>query len=117
MALGKQAKVINEKQVRVVLSHLSQTRDPIRNKVQFLLSCDAGLRAKEVASVEWRMILDAEGDLTDAIRLEDKSAKGKSGGVVYISTRLKEALSDLLAISSPIGTRWCLGSGGNLKAA
>ena len=104
MALGKQAKVINEKQVRVVLSHLTTTRDPIRNKVQFLLSCDAGLRAKEVASVEWRMLLDAEGDLTDAIRLEDKSAKGKSGGVVYISTRLKEALADLLAISSPIGT-------------
>jgi hypothetical protein len=40
------------------------------------------------------MILDAEGELTEAIRLEDKSAKGKSGGVVYISTRLKEALVD-----------------------
>jgi hypothetical protein len=51
MALGKQAKVINEKQVRVVLSHLTTTRDPIRNKVQFLLSVDARLRAKEVAAV------------------------------------------------------------------
>jgi len=48
--------------------------------------------------------LDAESDLTDALRLEDKSHKGKSGGVAYISTRLKEALVDLLAISSPIGT-------------
>ena len=48
--------------------------------------------------------LDAESDLTDALRLEDKSPKGKSGGVAYISTRLKEALVDLLAISSPIGT-------------
>jgi hypothetical protein len=72
MTLGKQAKVINEKQVKVVLSHLTETRDPIRNKVQFLLSVDAGLRAKEVAAVEWRMILDAEGDLTDAIRLRDR---------------------------------------------
>ena len=117
MALGKQAKVINEKQVKVVLSHLTTTRDPIRNKVQFLLSCDAGLRAKEVASVEWRMILDAEGDLTDAIRLEDKSAKGKSGGVVYISTRLKEALADLLEISSPIGTILKTKSGKRFSAA
>ena len=117
MALGKQAKVINEKQVKVVLSHLTETRDPIRNKVQFLLSCDAGLRAKEVASVEWRMVLDAEGDLTDAIRLEDKSAKGKSGGVVYISTRLKEALAHLLAISSPIGTILKTKSGKSFSAA
>jgi len=50
------------------------------------------------------MILDAEGELTDVIRLEDKFSKGKSGGVVYISTRLKEALADLLVISRPIGT-------------
>jgi integrase/recombinase XerD len=117
MALGKQAKVINEKQVRVVLSHLTETRDPIRNKVQFLLSVDAGLRAKEVASVEWRMVLDAEGDLTDAIRLEDKSSKGKSGGGVYISTRLKEALADLLAITSPIGTILKTKSGKSFSAA
>ena len=51
MALRKQAKFINEKQVKVVLSHLTETRDPIRNKVQFLLSVDARLRAKEVAAV------------------------------------------------------------------
>jgi len=50
------------------------------------------------------MILDAEGELTEAIRLEDKSSKGRSGEVVYISTRLKEALADLLVISRPIGT-------------
>ena len=90
--------------MKVVLSHLTETRDPIHNKVQFLLSVDAGLRAKEVTSVEWRMVLDVAGARTAAIRLEDKSSKGKSGGVVYISTRLKEALADLLAISSPIGT-------------
>jgi len=37
MALSKQAKVINEEQVKVVLTHLPDTRDPIRNRVQFLL--------------------------------------------------------------------------------
>ena len=75
MALGKQAKTLNEKQQRFVLSHIDETRDAIRNRVMFLLSVDAGLRAKEIASVEWRMVLDAEGNLTDAIRLENKSAK------------------------------------------
>ena len=62
----------------------------------FLLSVDAGLRAKEIVSVEWRMVLDAEGNPTDAIRLENKSAKGSSGGVVYISERLKAALAELV---------------------
>ena len=56
MALGKQAKPLNEKQQRFVLSHIEETRDAIRNRVMFLLSVDAGLRAKEIASVEWRMV-------------------------------------------------------------
>ena len=104
MALGKQAKPLNEKQQRFVLSHIEDTRDAIRNRVMFLLSVDAGLRAKEIASVEWRMVLDAEGNLTDAIRLENKSAKGSSGGVVYMSARLKDALAELKQQSDASGT-------------
>ena len=88
MLLFKQAKPLNEKQQRFVLSHIDETRDAIRNRLTFLLSVDAGLRAKEIASVEWRMVLDAEGNLTDAIRLENKSAKGSPGSVVYMSERL-----------------------------
>jgi hypothetical protein len=40
---------------------------------------DCGLRSKKIASVEWKMMLDAQSQLTDAIRLEDRLAKGKSG--------------------------------------
>ncbi len=104
MALGKQAKTLTEKQVKLVLNHLDNTQDPKRNAVMFLLSVDAGLRAKEIAAVEWRMVLDAAGEITDTIRLEDKSSKGKSGGVVYISTRLKAALVELGAGTAMEGT-------------
>ena len=58
----------------------------------FLLSIDAGLRAKEIAALEWSMITDAEGRISDEIRLHDKASKGKSGGVVYMSKRLQETL-------------------------
>jgi integrase/recombinase XerD len=104
MALGKQAKTLTDKQMKFVLSYIADTRDPLRNKVMFLLSVDAALRACEIASVEWSMVCDADGELTDEIRLQDKSSKGSSGGVVYMSERLKAALTDLLAISKPIGT-------------
>ena len=88
MSLTKQAKTLTEKQVKLVLTHLATTRDAKRNAVIFLLSMDAGLRSKEIASVEWKMVLDAQSQLTDAIRLEDRSAKGKSGGVIYISSSI-----------------------------
>jgi hypothetical protein len=47
---------------------------------------DSGLRSKEFAANEWMMVLDAKSQLTGTIKLEDKSAKGKSGGVIYISS-------------------------------
>jgi integrase len=94
MSLTKQAKTLTEKQVKLVLAHLATTRDAQRNSVIFLLSVDAGLRSKEIASVEWTMVLDAQSQLTDAIRLEDRSAKGKSGGVIFISSRLAAVLAD-----------------------
>jgi integrase/recombinase XerD len=58
----------------------------------FLLSCDAALRAKEIAELTWEMLTDAEGNLSDEIRLQDKAAKGKSGGLVYQSKRLHTAI-------------------------
>jgi integrase len=92
MSLGKQAKTLSDAQQRVILNHLNQGRHSKRNTVMFLLSCDAALRAKEIASLEWSMLTDASGALTDEIRLQDRASKGRSGGVVFMSKRLKAAL-------------------------
>ena len=93
MALGKQAKTLTEAQEKAVLGFLADGRQAQRNRVMFLLSVDAGLRSKEIASVTWEMVTDASGALTDEIRLEDKASKGKSGGVVFISKRLGAELA------------------------
>ncbi len=92
MALGKQAKTLSEAQIRTVMSHLAESRAGSRNQAMFLLSVDAGLRAKEIASVTWDMVTDSSGLVGDAIRLEDKASKGKSGGVVFMSKRLRAHL-------------------------
>jgi integrase len=92
MALGKQAKVLTEAQQKAVLAALACSSQARRNTVMFLLSVDAGLRAKEIASLEWQMLTEAAGAITDAIRLQDKAAKGKSGGIVYMSGRLHQSL-------------------------
>src|SRR6516164_9083022 len=82
MALGKQAKILNDKQVRAVLAELDSRRYPLRDRVMFLLSLKAGLRAKEIASVTWSMVTDGEGQVADVIALENRAAKGKSGRVI-----------------------------------
>lgn len=56
MALGKQAKILTKHQADAVLSYLASTRYPLRDRVIFLLSVKAGLRAKEIASLTWDML-------------------------------------------------------------
>jgi len=92
MGLGKQAKVLSEAQVKTVLAHLAGGSNALRNQLMVLLSVDAGLRAKEIAGLSWSMVTDAQGTVSDAIRLTNAASKGKSGGIVYMSKRLKAAL-------------------------
>jgi integrase/recombinase XerC len=92
MALGKQAKVLNDAQVKRVLNHLTGTRYADRDRVMFLLSCKAGLRAKEIACLTWQMVTDAQGVIGDAIALQDVAAKGRSGRTVPLNADLAAAL-------------------------
>jgi integrase len=63
MSLGKQAKTLSKGQVEAVLGYLAKTRHPARNRLIFLLSVKAGLRAKEIARLTWRMTNDSVGDI------------------------------------------------------
>jgi integrase len=92
MAQGKQAKVLTDKQQDAVLAHLETTRHPVRNRVIFLLSMKAGLRAKEIASLRWRGVCDASGVVSDEINIEDIGSKGKGGRTIPVNPKLREAL-------------------------
>jgi integrase/recombinase XerD len=97
MSLGKQAKILTKPQIDAVLGYLGKTRYPVRDRAIFLLSVKAGLRAKEIASLTWAMVTDAEGALTDAISLTDIASKGRGGRVIPINKDLRAALVPLKA--------------------
>ena len=91
--IAKQAKTINKKVVDEILRYLDTTRYPIRNKLIFLLSERGGLRAKEIASITWSMVEDAQGNLTAEIILPNSASKGKDGGrVIPMAKVLREAM-------------------------
>jgi integrase len=61
-----------------------------------LLSVRAGLRAKEIAKVQWGMVTDAEGEVGDALNLSNGASKGKRGGrTVPLNKELRAALIEL----------------------
>ena len=95
MSLGKQSKILGRGQIGAILSYLAKTRHPVRNRAIFFLSLKAGLRAKEIASLTWEMITDADGEVAQAIHLQDKASKGRSGRIIPMNGDLKSALQVL----------------------
>ena len=96
MALGKQAKILTKKQIDQLIWYVGTLRHPLRNKVIVMLSVRAGLRAKEVASLTWSMITDADGDIGTSIHLTDKASKGRGGRIIPLNMKLRQTLEDLL---------------------
>src|SRR6266446_4162663 len=76
---GKQAKIVSPTQERAILGYLETTRYPTRDRVLFLLSLKAGLRAKEMASLTWAMVTDAQGQVADVMHVPNRARRGKTG--------------------------------------
>lgn len=98
MSLGKQSKVLSEKQCQIAVSYLSSSRHNLRNKVIFLLSVKSGLRAKEISELKWSMVCDSNGDIGDTLNLTNQASKGKSGRIIPLNKLLKCALNELYQI-------------------
>ncbi len=96
MGLAKQAKTLSDKQIKLVLLHLETTRNSTRNRVIFLLSVKSGFRAKEIASLQWKMLVNSDGQMMDSIHLTNSASKGKSSGrMITIHKDLKKSLDEL----------------------
>jgi integrase len=89
---GRQAKTIAPGQLDLLMQHIRWRRDEARSKVIILLSVRAGLRAAEIAKLEWPMLLDATKRVGQTIELEDRIAKKRSGRRIPIHPELRRAL-------------------------
>jgi integrase len=92
---GRQARTITPAQMDALIQHIRGRRDYLRSKVIVLLSHRAGLRAAEIAKLEWSMVLDAAGKVGQSIALEDRVAKKGSGRRIPIHPELRRALINL----------------------
>jgi integrase/recombinase XerD len=92
MGIGKQAKIVNEHQLQALLAWLETRKHATRNRLIVLLSFKAGLRAKEIASLKWSMIMTADGNIGDHIHLTNEASKGKSRRIIALNKELKKQL-------------------------
>ena len=112
---GRQAKAITTTMLRQMLGAVRQGSQPERDRVIILLSVKAGLRACEIAGLEWSMVLDPRGRVGRVLTIEDRIAKKGSGRCLPIHEDLRRALIELRRCSRPSGPVIQSARGGPLR--
>jgi integrase len=114
--LGRQAKIVSPPTLRRMLAYARRTRQPKRDVVIVLLSVKAGLRACEIAGLEWSMVLTDDGKISDLINIRNAIAKRGSGRRVPIHPDLQRALAELWCVRSSEQYVIASNRGGHLHA-
>jgi integrase len=86
-----------------MLRHVSHSSLPARDRAMILLSVKAGLRACEIAGLDWSMVLDARGRVSDTIHVRDVIAKKRRGRRIPMHPDLRRALEKLALTVEPVG--------------
>ena len=77
---GKQAKVVTPPMLKRMLRHVSHRSFPARDRAMILLSIKAGLRACEIAGLDWSMALDPQGRVSGTLSVYMRSPRKAAGG-------------------------------------
>lgn len=89
----KRAKVLSDQEVKRVLAVIAQGRHADRNRMVFMLSMLAGLRACEIASLNIGAVVDSQGKPRSEIYLTHTMTKGRKGRTVMVSERLQKEVA------------------------
>ena len=97
---GRQAKLLTEPIIRRALKAVDARPDRDRDRVVLMLSLRAGLRAGEIAGLDWNMVLAPGGRVDSTLLVPDRIAKKGGGRRIPLHPELRRALQ-ALARASP----------------
>src|SRR5580692_5476112 len=113
---GRQAKTLSETMLARALRAIARRPFAQRNAIILLLSARAGLRACEIAGLQWSMVLDETGRVSGSIEIQDSIAKRGSGRRIPMHPQLRLALAAGARSSSRQGPVIASAKGGSMAA-
>lgn len=84
----KQARVLNDGELKRVLAVAGAEKHGHRNKLAILLSHYAGLRVGEIASLNWSDVIEADGSIKTVFYLDAKNTKSNEARAVHLNSIL-----------------------------
>ena len=91
-----QAKTLSEQEIKQVLDYVSTKKYGVRDRALMLTSHLSGMRVGEIASLTVGHVLDASGSIKGEIRLTAEQTKGKHPRTVFVSSKLREELTNYI---------------------
>src|SRR5512144_608474 len=88
----KQAKVLNEGEMKRLLAVIEAGRHAPRNRVVVMLSHLAGMRVGEIAALKVGDVFDSDGKVRDLILLIVNYTKGNEARTVFVGSKLAKEL-------------------------
>ena len=102
--MAKQAKTLNQQELRRVLDYTATRKHSTRNRVLVLVSFLSGMRVGEIASLRYSDVVSADGTIKNEIYLTAEQTKGSEGRTVFVSDRLRKELESYIIGYKPINT-------------
>ena len=99
--MSKKAKTLNQQEIRRVLDHISTRKHAMRNRAIVQTSFLSGMRVGEIASLNYKDIVDSEGQIKNQVLLTADMTKGSEARIVFISEKLRKELQAYVAIYKP----------------
>ena len=99
--MAKQAKTLNQAELRKVLDYISTRKHSARNRAMLMITFLAGMRVAEVASLKFSDVVDIDGNIRNEIRLTPAMTKGEFARTVFISERLRKELEQYIRFYNP----------------
>lgn len=91
---GRQAKILSENTIRRALTYVDRGPNRLRDRVILMLSVRAGLRACEIAGLEWGMVTEPNGRIARSMTVHDRIAKKGGGRRIPMHNDLRAALRE-----------------------
>lgn len=99
--MSKQAKTLNQQELRRVLDYIATRKHSARNRAMLMMTHLSGMRVGEVASLRIRDVLDGDGSVRNEIRLTPSMTKGQYARIVFVNERLRKELQAYLRVYTP----------------
>lgn len=91
-----QARVLNEKELKLLLLYVNTRKFAARDRMMILLSFYGGMRIGEIAATKIGDVLGIDGNIKQEIRLTAEQTKGKHARTVVLCEKLRKELQNYL---------------------